>query len=78
MGLPNFVTDRPAAVIGIVRAALILVAAFWPGFFTMEQREAIIALAIASIALSGLTITTTVPKTPSPDAPPAAIQQPPA
>lgn len=76
--IPNVITDNSAAVVGFIRALLIVVAAFWPGLFSPEQQQAIIALAVASIALSGVTVTTTVPKTPSAEALPKAAQIPPA
>jgi hypothetical protein len=78
MGLPNVITDNPALIIGLIRSALLVVAAFLPNLFTPAQQEAIIALAVASLALTGLTVKTTVPKTPSADASPASIQAPPA
>lgn len=73
--MPNIVSDNSAAVIGFLRAALILVTAFWPKLFTTDQTNAIIALAVASLALSAVTIRTTVPATPS--SPTAGIQVPP-
>jgi hypothetical protein len=75
VNLPNTITDNSAAFIGFLRAALILVAAFWPKLFTTDQTNAIIALAVASLALSAVTIRTTVPATPS--NPTAGIQVPP-
>ncbi len=77
MSLPNRITDNSAAVIGFLRALLILVTAFWPNLFTVDQSNAIIALAVASLALSAITVKTTVPKAPSVDAAPGAIQVPP-
>ncbi len=73
--MPNIISDNSAAVIGFLRALLILVTAFWPNLFTVDQSNAIIALAVASLALSAITVKTTVPATPS--SPTAGIQAPP-
>lgn len=79
-------TDKPAALAGAIRAVLIavvtLVGAFWPNVFTPAQQAAVIQLGGAIIAVSLLvtfayTVPNTVPKVPSSDAPPSAIQQPP-
>jgi hypothetical protein len=74
--VPSVITDNPALVVGLVRSLLILVAAFWPNLFSATQQEAIIALAVASIALTAVSHKTTVPKTPSPEATSASIQVP--
>lgn len=73
--MPNFITDNPALVIGLIRSALILVAAFWPNAFSAQQQDAILAIAAASLALTAATVKTTVPKTPSVDAKSASIQE---
>lgn len=75
--MPNTVTDNPALVVGFVRAFLLLVAAFWPGLFSSAQQEAIIAVVVASLMLTAITVKNTVPKTPSADASAASIQVPP-
>ena len=74
--MPSFITDNLAAAVGVLRAALILVAAFWPNAFSPQQSAAIIGLAVASMALSGVTVKGTVPKTPSAAATSASIQEP--
>lgn len=74
--IPTQISDNPAAVIGLLRAVLILIVAFWPNLLNQTQQEAIVALAVASLGLSAITAKTTVPKSPSSDAPPAAIQEP--
>lgn len=75
--MPAIVTDNPALVVGFVRAALALAVAFWPNLFNASQQETIIAFVVASLALTAITVKTTVPKTPSAEAPAASIQQPP-
>lgn len=76
MGIPNVITDNPALVVGAVRAFLLLVVAFFPGLMTAEQQAAILAFLVASLALTAITVKTTVPKTPSTDATAASIQAP--
>lgn len=85
MGLPDAITDHPAEVVAALRtlalAAMTLLVAFGLKI-TPEQQAAILNFGAAATAIAFLfsvvTIKTTVPKTPSVDAPPSAIQQPPA
>jgi len=42
---------EPVRTIGIVRSALMLLAAFWPGLFSEGQSQAIIGLAVALLPL---------------------------
>lgn len=79
--MPNFITDNPAAFTAALRAFLIALLGLGAVFglhVTAEQKDAILNFAGAAIAISlivsAVTVKTTVPKTPSVDAPPAAIQ----
>ena len=72
----NLITDNPALVVGLIRSLLIVVAAFYPNLFNATQQEAILAIAVASLAFTAATVKSTVPKTPSVDATAASIQQP--
>lgn len=74
--MPSFIRDNPAATTALIRAGLGLVVAFYPGLFTPAQTEVILVFVTAALALSVVTVKTTVPKTPSADATSASIQEP--
>ena len=69
--MPSVVANNPAIVTGLIRA--ILAAAVVLGLnLTPEQEAAIIV--VLSLVISFVTAKLTVPKAPTPDAPPASIQ----
>lgn len=83
--MSDIIKNNPAAFIAALRGLAMAVFTFAAAFglhVTPEQQSAIVELggALTAIALlfSVVTIKTTVPKAPTPEAPPAAIQQPPA
>jgi len=73
--LPNLISDNPALVTGLVSAALTLAVAFGLPL-SQDQKDAILTLAAAVVALAVVAHKTTVPKTPSAEAAPASIQAP--
>jgi hypothetical protein len=73
--VPDVIVNNPAIVTGLVRA--ILAAAIVLGLnLTAEQEAAVIV--VVSLIITVITARLTVPKSPTPTAPPAAIQAPPA
>lgn len=78
--MPNVITDNAAMFIGFLRALLIFLTV-WGVHISQAQQDASIALLAAvlplmSLAFTWWTVKTTVPKTPSVDAPSTAIQHP--
>ena len=76
MGLPNWITDYPTAWMGLIGAVLALGAAFGL-HVTPDQTQAILGFFAALFVIFALVgHATTVPKTPSSEAPASAIQVP--
>jgi hypothetical protein len=71
--MPNFITDNPALVTGLVSALLTLAVALGLPL-SQDQKDAILTLAAAIVALAVVAHKTTVPKTPSAEATSASIQ----
>lgn len=76
--MPNLVTDNAALFIGLLRALLIFLTV-WGVKITQAQEDATLGLLAAvlpvvALAFTVWTVKTTVPRTPSADAPSSAIQ----
>lgn len=79
--MPNVITDNAALFIGLLRALLIFLTV-WGIAISQQQQDATVGLLsailpVVSLVLTFFTVKTTVPKTPSTDAPSSAIQRPP-
>lgn len=75
--IPNWVTDNPTVWMGLIGAVLALGTAFGL-HVTADQVQAILGFfAALFVAFGVIGHATTVPKTPSADAPASAIQVPP-
>ena len=80
MNIPNVITDNAALVIGLARALFIFLVA-WGVHVTQAQQDATIGLLAAllpvvSLAFTVLTVSATVPRTPSADAAASKLQTP--